>query len=177
MPKPKPRKMLTDCDAPYIVSLMRLIETQSKVTIANWCVSYAEVHLLPVWEKAFADDLRPKAAIQAARDWLDGKIKLPVAKKIILDAHAAAREAESNPAAMGAARAIGQAASTIHSATHSLGLPLYGSLAIAYDRIGVKSPWEELLQVAAEECWNMDAALRALAVENEPNPAKVNWNC
>ncbi len=62
-----------------------------------------------------------------------------MAKKVILDAHAAAREAEANPAAQAAARAIGQAASTIHSATHSLGLPLYGSLAIAYDRIDVQS--------------------------------------
>jgi hypothetical protein len=77
---PKPRKMLTDCDA-HIVSLMRLIETQSKVTIANWCVSYADAHLLPVWEKTFPDDDRPRAALQAARDWLEGRIKLPVAKK------------------------------------------------------------------------------------------------
>jgi hypothetical protein len=174
---PKPRKMLTDCNAPYIVSLMRLIETQSKVTIANWCVSYAEANLLPIWEKTFPDDGRPRAALRAARDWLEGKIKLPAAKKVILDAHAAAREAEGYPAQQGAARAIGQAASTIHSATHSLGLPLYGSLAIAYDRIGVNSSWEELLRVAEEECWKMDAALRAVAVENEPNPAKVNWKC
>ena len=72
---PKPRKMLTDCDA-HIVSLMRLIETQSKVTIANWCVSYADAHLLPVWEKTFPDDDRPRAALQAARDWLEGRIKL-----------------------------------------------------------------------------------------------------
>jgi hypothetical protein len=174
---PKPRKMLTDCNAPYIVALMRLIETQSKATIANWCVSYAEARLLPIWEKHYPGDGRPRAAVQAAREWLEGKVKLPAAKKVILDAHAAAREAEGNPAAQGAARAIGQAASTIHSATHSLGLPLYGSLAIAYDRIGVQSPWEDLLRVAEEECWKMHAALKAVAVENEPNPAKVNWKC
>jgi hypothetical protein len=174
---PKPRKMLSDCDAPYIVSLMRLIETQSKATIADWCVSYAEAHLQPVWEKAFPDDGRPRAALQAARDWLEGKIKLPVAKKFILDAHAAAREAETNPAAQAAARAIGQAASSVHSATHSLGLPLYGSLAIAYGRLGVESPWEERLRLAAEECRKMEAALKAVAVEDEPNPAKVNWKC
>lgn len=174
---PKPRKMLNDCDAPYIASLMRLIETQSKQTIANWCVSYSETHLLPVWEKMFPDDPRPSAALQAARDWLDGKVKLPFVKKIILDAHAAAREAEENPAAQSAARAIGQSASTVHSATHSLGLALYGALAIAYDRIGVHSPWDELLRVAALECGKMEAALRAVAVENEPNPAKINWRC
>ena len=38
---PKPRKMLGAADSPYIVSLMRLIETQSKATIAAWCIGYA----------------------------------------------------------------------------------------------------------------------------------------
>ena len=47
---PKPRKMLDDIEAPHIQSLMKLIETQSKTTIANWCVSYAEIHLL--WARA-----------------------------------------------------------------------------------------------------------------------------
>ena len=163
---PKPRRMLSDCNAPYIVSLMRLMETQSKTTIANWCVSYSEANLLPIWEKAFPGDSRPRAALQAARDWLEGKIKLPLAKRTILGAHAAARDAEGSPAA-----------SAIHSATHSLGLALYGALSVAYDRIGVESSWEELLRVAAEECGKMEAALRAVAVENEPNPAKINWNC
>lgn len=37
---PKPRKMLGAADSPYIVSLMRLIETQSKATIASWCMDY-----------------------------------------------------------------------------------------------------------------------------------------
>lgn len=36
----KLRKMLGSADSPYIVSLMRLIETQSKETIAGWCLDY-----------------------------------------------------------------------------------------------------------------------------------------
>jgi hypothetical protein len=48
---PKPRKMLGAADSPYIVSLMRLIDTQSKATIANWCMDYAEEHILPIFEK------------------------------------------------------------------------------------------------------------------------------
>jgi REP element-mobilizing transposase RayT len=39
MPR-KYRKVLVDWQAPYIQSLMRLVETQSKVTIANWCLDY-----------------------------------------------------------------------------------------------------------------------------------------
>lgn len=33
----KLRKMLGKADSPYIVSLMSLIETQSKNTIVKWC--------------------------------------------------------------------------------------------------------------------------------------------
>lgn len=173
----KPRKMLSDVNAPYIQSLMRLIETQSKKTIANWCIAYTEEHILPIYEKHYPDDMRPRYALAAARDWLDGKIKLPEAKKLILDCHAAAREAENNPAAQAAARTVGQSAATIHAPTHSLGLALYGAPAIAYDRLGTKEKWEVYEQFAADECGNMESALRAAAVENEPNPAKVKWNC
>jgi len=38
-------------------------------------------------------------------------------------------------------------------------------------------PWEQIEQFAAEECGRMEAALRAIAVENEPNPAKLSWKC
>ena len=120
---PKPRKMLGAADSPYIVSLMRLIETQSKATIAAWCIGYAEAQILPIYAKTFPHDRRPFHALQAARDWMDGKVKLPEVKRIILqECHAAAREAEDYPAAQAAARTCGQAAACIHTPTHSLGL-------------------------------------------------------
>lgn len=174
---PKPRKMLGNWEVPCIQALMRLIETQSKVTIANWCISYAKENILPIFEQAYPEDERPRAALNAAREWLDGKIKLPAAKKLILDAHAAAREAEPNPAAQAAARTCGQAAATIHTPTHSLGLAFYGAAAIAYDRVGLDAKPEVYEQIAAEECAKMAAALCAVAVEHEPNPAKIDWHC
>jgi hypothetical protein len=174
----KYRKMLNDINAPYLQSLMRLIETQSKTTLANWRIDYAATHLLPVYEKAYPNDPRPKNALDAARKWLAGEVKLPYVKNIILnECHAAAREAESTPTAQAAARTCGQAAATIHAPTHSLGIALYGALAIAYDKLGIDADWDALLQVAAEECAKMEAALWAVAVENEPNPAKINWTC
>lgn len=180
---PKPRKTLGDWRAPYMQSLMKLIETQSKTTIANWCLSYVEENILPIFGKTHPDDTRPQAALAAARDWLDGKIKLPAAKKSILDAHAAAREAETNPAtgascaAQAAARAVGQAAAVIHAPTHSLGLAFYGAAAVAYDRVGIDKKPEVYEQIAAEECAKLEAALCSVAVADEPNPAKINWNC
>jgi hypothetical protein len=174
----KHRKMLNDIDAPYIQSLMRLIETQSKTTLANWCIEYSHTNVLPIYEKVYPNDERCRHALDAAKDWLDGKVKLPYVKNIILnECHAAAREAGDNPAAQAAARTCGQAAATIHAPTHSLGLALYGALAVAYDVLGINAKWNELLEVAAIECEKMVSSLSAVAVENEPNPAKINWKC
>ncbi|NLY32730.1 MAG: hypothetical protein GX065_08040 [Firmicutes bacterium] len=171
------RKMLSDWDAPYIQSLVKLIETQSKATLANWAVDYCQQVLVPIWHKHYPEDKRPQKALAAAKEWLAGEIKLPQAKPLILECHAAAREAADSPHAQAAARAIDQSASTIHSAHHCIGLPLYGALAVAYDMLGTKASWEELEQCAAEECGRMLAALQAVAVEDEPNPAKIKWNC
>ena len=174
---PKYRKMLADWEAQYIQSLVKLIETQSKETLCNWCIDYAEQKLLPLYESAYPGDTRPSEALAAAREWLAGNIKLPQAKVHITACHAAAREAEGHPSAQAAARAIGQCASTIHSASHCAALPLYGALALAYDTEGFSAPWPRLEQAAALECSHMEQALRAVMVENEPNPAKLTWRC
>ncbi|HHV60632.1 MAG TPA: hypothetical protein GXX49_10180 [Clostridiaceae bacterium] len=171
----KYRKALNDLKAPYIQPLVKLIGTQSKSTLANWAVDYAEQNILKIWRKFYPEDQRPQNAINAAREWLAGAIKLPVARTAILECHAAAREAEKNPAAQAAARAVGQSASTIHSARHCIGLALYGALAVAYDTLGAGAPWEQLEQCAAIECGRMLEALRAVSVADEPNPAKINW--
>lgn len=174
---PKTRKMLSDWNAPYIQRLVSLIETQSKATLAHWSCDYAGRVLLPLWSRHYPDDRRPQNALDAARAWLSGAIKLPQAKAAILECHAAARDAHASPAAQAAARAIGQSASTIHSARHCIGLALYGSLAVAYDALGPGAPWERLEAYAAAECDRMRDALDSVAVDNEPNPANINWNC
>ncbi|MDD2374089.1 MAG: hypothetical protein PHD23_01930 [Eubacteriales bacterium] len=56
------RKMLSDMDAPYIQSLMRLIETQSKTTLARWAVDYAYEFLLPLFNYCLEDLERAAAA-------------------------------------------------------------------------------------------------------------------
>jgi len=169
--------MLPDWEAPYLQSLIRTVEGQSKATLVGWCANYAERWLLPIYETTYPSDLRPRKALQAAQDWLAGTIKLPEAKTHILACHAAARESEGAPAAQAAARAIGQAASTIHATTHCAGLALYGALAEAYDSLGPDADWPALEQAAAQACGRMEQALSAVAIENEPNPAKLNWKC
>jgi len=177
MPK-KLRKMLGDVNAPSCVALRDLIDTQSKDTIRKWCLAYAEDRILPIFEKHYPDDNRPRNAVNAAHEYLDGKVKLPVVKNIILnECHAAARELDDNPIAQAAARSVGQGSSVVHTLTHSLGLYFYAAAAIAYDRIGLAATEDEYAQIAEEVCLDYTAALQAVAVENEPNPAKLKWNC
>lgn len=77
----KYRKMLSSWEAPYLQSLIKLMESQSKTTLIMWVLDYAEMALLPIWVNERADDVRPQATIQAARSWLRGEVKLPVAKQ------------------------------------------------------------------------------------------------
>jgi hypothetical protein len=177
MPK-KLRKMLGDVNAPSVIALMNLIDAQSKDTIRKWCLDYAETKILPIFEKHCPSDERPRAAIDAAREYINGKVKFPVVKNIILnECHAAARELDDHPIAQAAARAVGQGSAVVHTLTHSLGLYFYAAAAVAYDRVGLDATNEVYAEIAEEVCLDYTAALRAFAVENEPSPAKLKWNC
>jgi hypothetical protein len=177
MPK-KPRKTLGALNAPFVAALKNLIDTQSKDTIRKWCLGYAEDRVLPIFEKRCPDDNRPRSAINAAREYLDGKVNFPAVKNIILnECHAAARELDVDPAAQAAARAVGQGSAVVHVLTHSLGLYFYAAAAIAYDSVGLDADDDTYAAIAEKVCLDYTAALCAVAVENELNPAKLRWNC
>jgi len=177
MPK-KIRKMLGDANSLSVVSLRNLIDTQSKATIRKWCLGYAEAKVLPIFEKRCPGDCRPRNAVNAAHEYLDGKVKFTAVKDIILNqCHQAARELDANPAAQAAARAVGQGSAVVHALTHSLGLFFYAAAAVAYDRVGLDASDGIYAEIAEEVCLGYANALRAIAVENEPNPAKLKWNC
>lgn len=177
MPK-KLKKMLGDVNAPSVVALRELIDTQSKDTLRKWCLGYAADKILPLFEKYCPEDSRPRNAVNAAYDYMNGKVKFPVVKNIILnECHSAARELDANPVAQAAARAVGQGSAVVHTLTHSLGLFFYAAAAVAYDRVGLDAPEGVYAAIAEEVCLDYTAALKAVAVENEPNPAVLKWNC
>lgn len=172
----KLRKTLGRFDDPEILSLARLAETQSKRTLCLWSIQYAEEHLLPIYERAFPNDPRPCNALINSRGWLEGNVKYVDAKETNNRAHNAATEAEGRPAAQAAARAIAHASLTIHVSAHCMGIAFYGAAAIAYDQLGTEAIQKEYLDIA-RKCWvEMETALREISVNNEPNPAKLNWD-
>lgn len=173
----KLRKMLGDWRQPEIQALMSLIETQSKLTIVRWCITYARDYYLPIFQKEKPDDMRPQLALEAAEKWLKGEIKLPEAKSCILACHESARSADENPVAQAAARAIGQGASTIHVVTHALGIAFYGAAAKAYAALGTQAEQAAYDQFAKKEFIKIYQSLKKVSIANEPNPAKVEWKC
>jgi len=78
--------------------------------------------VLKFFEKERPEDMRPREAIEAIREWSEDKRTLGMkeVRKLSLNAHAAARDAKSN-AAKYAAQAAGQAVATWHVPTHALG--------------------------------------------------------
>lgn len=175
---PKLRKTLGAADDPKVIALMRLMDTQSRDTLRRWCLGYAAEHMLPLFEKRCPGDMRPRRALDAARDYIEGKVKFPEVKRLILnECHAAARELDGDPAAQAAARACGQGAAVVHTLSHALGLYFYGAAAVAYDELGLKEGPGAYDEVAARVCDDLYESLSAVAVKDEPNPAKIKWYC
>ncbi len=127
-------KVLFSKDSPFLCDLNTLIRQQNHRTIVLWALEFAEEI---VWELAekYPEESRPRSALEAARLWASGKIKMPEAQREILNCHALAKELPS-PQDRARCHAVGQACSTVHTIGHAIGLPLYELTAIIH-RVGV----------------------------------------
>lgn len=122
--KIKKRNMvLFSRDSESLQGLKMLIEQQKHRTLVMWALDCAKVPLAQFEEK-YPYEFRPRTALELCAAWSRGKIKMPVAKRAILDAHAVAKEIDDR--IYGAlCHAIGHAGATVHVETHALGLPFY----------------------------------------------------
>ena len=126
------KRLVVTRESTCLQPILELIEEQKHRTLALWRIECAE-HVLPIFEKKYPQDNRPREALEAAKAWMRGKIKMPVAKKAAHAAHNAATEvANEDPAACAAARAIGHAVGTIHVETHAIGVVMYAITAFLY---------------------------------------------
>src|SRR6202035_587807 len=90
--------------------------------LALWAALCAE-HVLPLFESMRPDDLRPRQAIEAARAWTRGELKMMETRALGGHAMGAARDLHGS--ARFAAYAAGQAAVVAHIAAHELGAAAY----------------------------------------------------
>src|SRR3954452_18691424 len=99
---------------------MKKYSRDDQRTMARWALDCAE-RVLPIFEVVRPGDVRPRRAIEIGREWVStGEFSMAVIRTASLDAHAAAKEA-TDPAAIAAAHAAGQAVATAHVPQHAYG--------------------------------------------------------
>jgi len=139
--------------------------------LALWAAACAE-HVLTLFEAARPDDLRPRAAIDAARTWARGEITMTASRTAGGHAMGAARDLSG--AARHAAYAAGQAAVVAHVAAHELGAAAYALKAV---RAAVGS--DDAERARRLECmWQRDQlpeAIRALVLDDQRLRNDLCW--
>ena len=128
----KKNKLLFSRESECLQELKTLIEQQKHRTLVMWALYCAKAPLTQ-FENKYPLELRPRKALKLCEDWSRGKIKMPAAKRAILDAHKVALEIDDN--VYGAlCHAIGHAGATVHVKTHALGLVFYELTAIVLSK-------------------------------------------
>jgi len=112
-------------------NLRHLIGQANRRVLILWALELAGETVLKLTER-YPEDLHPREAITASRAWASGEIKMPIAKRAILNCHAMAKEL-TDLADIARCHAVGQACSVVHTAGHALGYPMYELTAIVLE--------------------------------------------
>lgn len=139
---------------------MKKYDKQDQRLLAIWAIDCAE-RALPLFEKLYPADERPRQAIAVGRAWIEtGVFTMAAIRGASLAAHAAARDAKGHDAACFAARAAGQAVATAHVPQHAFGGAYYALKAIA-----AADPVQAEERVAQEHAWQVAHAPTKLQPE------------
>ena len=90
----KRNQVLFAKDTEYLQDLAMLFRGQNHKTMVLWALDLAAEPVAELEEK-YSDETRPREALEAARAWAEGKIKMRLAQRKILDCHAFAKEIDS----------------------------------------------------------------------------------
>jgi hypothetical protein len=140
--------------------------------LALWAATCAE-HVLHLFEAARPDDARPRHAIEQARAWVRGDIRMSEARAAGGHANAAARDLSG--AARHAAYAAAQAALVAHVAAHELGAAAY-----AIKAARAAAPEGQAEQAGRRECgWQREQlpeAVRELVLDDQRLRNGICWS-
>ena len=125
-------QILFSKDSVLLDNLRQLIVHANRRALILWALDLAEETARVLAEK-YPEDHRPREAIAASRAWASGEIKMPMAKRAILNCHAMAKELGSS-ADIARCHAVGQACSVVHTVGHALGYPMYELTAIVLEQ-------------------------------------------
>ena len=132
----KRNQVLFAKDMEYLQDLTMLFREQSHKTMVLWALDLAAESVARLKEK-YPDENRPGEALEAARAWAAGKIKMWPAQRKILDCHALAKEIDSKED-IALCHAVGQACAVVHTAGHAIGYPISDLSAVVY-RLGIEN--------------------------------------
>lgn len=140
--------------------------------LALWAAACAE-HVIGLFESSRPDDPRPRQAIDRARAWVRGEVKMMEARAAGGHAMGAARDLQG--AARYAAYAAGQAACVAHVAAHDLGAAAY-----AIKAARAAAPRDEAEAAGRLECqWQRDQLpdpIRDLALDDQRSRNDICWS-
>lgn len=140
--------------------------------LALWAALCAE-HVLHLFESAHPGDPRPRQAIEHARAWVRGEVKMMESRAAGGHAMEAARDKRG--AARHAAYAAGQAGVVAHVAAHELGAAAY-----AIKAARAAAPEADAEAAGQLECqWQRDqlpAAIRELVLDDQDLRNDICWS-
>ncbi len=147
--------------------------TDSDHRLLALCAAACAEHVLHLFESVQPSDPRPRQAIELARAWARGEIKMSQARAAAGYSQAAARELSG--AARHAAYAAGQAAAVAHVAAHELGAAAY-----AIKAARAAAPGCEAESAGRLECrWQREQlpdAIRELVLEDQRLRNEICWS-
>ncbi len=132
----KKNQVLFTKDSEYLQDLTMLFQNQNHRVMALWAFDLAAESIARL-EAKYPEEKRPGEALEAARDWAAGKIKMRIAQRKILDCHAFAKEIDCKED-IAMCHAIGQACAVVHTVGHAIGYPIYDLTSIIY-RLGIEN--------------------------------------
>jgi hypothetical protein len=119
----KRNKMLFSRDSECLQELIKLIQLQKHRTLVMWALDCAKLPL-EQFEEKYPNELRPRICLELCESWARGKIKMPEAKRAVLNSHAVGKEIDDEQC-IAICHAIGHAGATVHVETHAIGLVIY----------------------------------------------------
>jgi hypothetical protein len=133
------------------VPIVKKYSKQDQKLMAAWAADCAK-RVLPLFEREYPRDDRPRKAIKACRAWVrTGVFRMADIRGASLAAHTSARAAQENEAACFAARAAGQAVATAHVPQHA-----YGGAYYALKAVQAANPENAEAKIAREWDWQSD---------------------
>ena len=132
----KKRAILFSKSSECLLPLQSQLEDTDKRTAVLWSLYFAE-DAVELVSARYPDESAPCDALALTKLWAQGKVKMPEAKRAILECHALAKRI-SSPQDIALCHAIGQACGCVHAKGHAIGFPVYELTAIVR-RYGIEA--------------------------------------